>query len=132
MNYLLDTHTFLWLLTDTRKLPALVITAIRKPDAVVGISIVSLWEISIKYGLGKLQLKNVVPEELPQLAIESGLGMVTLDPQDAASAYQLERLGNKDPFDRMLVWQAMRQGYTLISKDKELQAYKRLGLKLLW
>lgn len=132
MNYLLDTHTFLWLLTDTRKLPALVRAAICQPVAAVGISVVSLWEISIKYGLGKLQLKNVAPEELPQLAIESGLGIVTLDPQDVASAYQLKRLGSEDPFDRMLVWQAMRQGYTLVSKDKELQVYKRLGLKLLW
>jgi PIN domain nuclease of toxin-antitoxin system len=107
-------------------------SALTTPGNEIFVSAVTFWELSLKHSLGKLILKGVSPEELPEVAEEAGFTLLTLDPKHAAEYHQLPKLGHKDPFDRMLVWQAIQSGATLLSKDPEIKAYTKHGLKLMW
>ena len=91
----------------------------------------SLWEISLKFGIGKLEIGDVRPEDLPGAARETGFKVIDLSPDDAASFHRLPRLAHKDPFDRMLVRQAIRGKLTLISRDRQMEAYRQWGLEIL-
>ena len=81
--------------------------------------------------LGKLDLKGVLPDFLPTIAKDARFEILDLDIETAASFYKLPRL-NKDPFDRMLAWQAINSDCYLIAKDKEFDKYKGHGLKAVW
>ena len=132
MNLLLDTHVFLWSLFDPDKLPDRVQAALNYPHNEVGVSAVTFWELSLKFTLGKLNLNNVMPHDLITAATRAGFAVLPLHPHVAANYYKLARSGHKDPFDRMLVWQAIQGEYHLVSGDKELKAYRPHGLKLFW
>lgn len=132
MNYLLDTHTFLWSLFNPELLSNKAAKAIRSPDNIIYLSVVSLWEISLKYALGKLELTKVMPEDLPVAAKQMGLDVLPLDGHEAATFYRLPHFGHKDPFDRLIIWQAIQHKMTLISKDARFGDYKKIGLKNIW
>jgi PIN domain nuclease of toxin-antitoxin system len=129
---LLDTHTFLWAVFTPEKLSRKARGTIADGSVGVWLSPVSLWEISLKFALGKLELKGCVPEDLVAVAAEMGLAVLPSDALEMASFHRLPRLPHKDPFDRMLVWQAIRRDLTLISKEGALPDYRALGLKTLW
>lgn len=131
MKILLDTHAFLWSLLETKKLSPLVSHVLSDGDTEVFLSTVSFWEISLKYALGKLKLKGLEPSDLPKFAEKLDYKILPLDANESASFHQLKKLYG-DPFDRMLVWQAIQQKLTLVSVDKKLKAYQKLGLALLW
>jgi PIN domain nuclease of toxin-antitoxin system len=83
--------------------------------------------------LGKLDIKGFSPEDLPGFAAQSGFTTLPLLAAESASYHQLQSFNNhKDPFDGMLIWQAVKQGITLISKDATMEQYKSIGLRLLW
>lgn len=132
MRYLLDTHSFLWALFSPEKLSRSVRDTIKDRDNEIAISVISLWEISLKYALGKLELHNSDPEDMPGAALEMGIDLITVDPKEAASFHNLQRLPHKDPFDRFLVWQAIQGNMILISKDRSLRDYCRYGLRIHW
>lgn len=132
MSYLLDSHTFLWALLDRKKLSRNVSLILEDATNPVYVSSVSFWEISLKFRLGKLDLSGVAPEELPALAQESGFDFLPLEADDAASYHQLEAEWHRDPFDRMLIRQAIRHSLTLLSKDKTISQYRSVGLKQRW
>ena len=132
MKLLLDTHALLWSIIEPDMLSAAAHTAIADPSSQVLISAVSFWEISLKYGLGKLTLENVLPDELPRVAMKSGFELLPLSEEEAASFHRLPREANCDPFDRMLAWQAICGGMTLITRDGKLNAYGKTGLKRVW
>ncbi|MBW1998265.1 MAG: type II toxin-antitoxin system VapC family toxin [Deltaproteobacteria bacterium] len=132
MNYLLDTHTFLWVLFEPEKLSSWARKEIRDPKNRVAVSIVTFWEISLKYSLGKLELHNVSPADLPGAAQEVPLDIIPLRAEEAASFHRLPRLAHKDPFDRMMIWQGIGNRMTLISKDKEFRSYRDYGLRVRW
>lgn len=132
MSFLLDTHTLLWVLFAQRKLSPQAKNIILYTTNQVFVSAISFWELSLKYSLGKLDLKKILPGELPKKAKEAGLEVVSLTSEVASSYYQLPQTAHKDPFDLMLIWQAISQKYTLISKDKQLTSFRRHGLKLIW
>ena len=90
------------------------------------------WEISLKYNLGKLELVNSVPEDLPDMAERSGFAILNIDVQDAASFHRLPKDIHKDPFDRLLIWQAIRNNLTIISKDVRFKEYRASGLNVVW
>jgi PIN domain nuclease of toxin-antitoxin system len=96
------------------------------------VSVVTFWEISLKFALGKIVLHGTTPQELPDAAIHMGFTLLALAPQDAATFHHLPRLQHKDPFDRLLVWQSIRQHLTLLSKDTDLRQYQPHGLQVLW
>jgi hypothetical protein len=75
------------------------------------------------------------PTAIERLSVREAvmkMDLADLPADVAASVHRLPRLGHKDPFDRMLVWQAICAGRTLVSKDRGLRAYAEHGLKLMW
>lgn len=106
MSYLLDSHAFLWALLEQKRLSSKVLGVLQDASHDVFISSVSFWEISLKFRLGKLDLAGVSPEELPGLAQESGFNLLPLTPTEASGYHLLEAEWHKDPFDRMLIYQA--------------------------
>ena len=132
MNYLLDTHTFLWMLFDDEKFSKPAKTTLTDLDHAIYVSTITYWEIALKYALGKLELQSITPDQLPALARKLLLQTLPLSVEDASTFYQLPRLSHKDPFDRLIIWQAIRGNLTLISKDEWIEDYQRFGLHLLW
>lgn len=133
MKLLLDTHALLWSLIDPDKLSMEARTAIADPGSQVVVSAVSFWEISIKTALGKLRLEGVAADQLVDVAQQQGFDLLPLDPRLAASFSRLPTdPQHRDPFDRMLVWQAISLGYTLVSRDRKITASPLPGLRVLW
>ena len=132
MKYLIDTHVLIWALFEPQKLSPEVKEVLYDIQNTIYVSVVSFWEISLKYGLGKILLKNVLPDELPHYAQESGFELLELDPEVVASFYRLPRTPHKDPFDRLLIWQCICEKIILISKDTQIDTYKEFHLKTLW
>ncbi|MBA4393010.1 MAG: PIN domain nuclease [Desulfobacca sp.] len=132
MNVLIDTHTFLWSVFDPDRLGKKARTVLKDPNNSIWISVVSFWEISIKYAAGKIELINVLPEAFPDIAQKMQFEILALSSREAATAYKMPKLGHKDPFDRLIIWQAIQQKMPLISKDKQIIAYEELGLKVIW
>ncbi|MDZ7696012.1 MAG: type II toxin-antitoxin system VapC family toxin [Deltaproteobacteria bacterium] len=132
MNVLLDTHVFLWSLFAPEKLSTHAYQQIISSENDVAVSVVTFWEISLKYGLGKLELTGIEPGELPDFADKMNLDILPLTADEASGFHHLPRLSHKDPFDRMLIWQAVQRGMTLISKDRDFSAYRKFGLKTIW
>ncbi len=132
MNYLLDTHTFLWAIFESQKLSQTAKEIIIKPENSIYVSLITFWEISLKYSLGKLELRNISPEDLPSISKESGFETLELSEKEVSSFHKLPRLHNKDPFDRLLIWQAINNNLIMISKDNQLSDYMQAGLRIIW
>jgi PIN domain nuclease of toxin-antitoxin system len=133
MKYLLDTHTLLWAITEKSELSHTVIRILEDTSNEILVSAVNLWEVSQKFSLGKLNITGFLPQDLPRLAVQSGFTLIPLMPVDAISYHQLVSYeGHKDPFDKMLIWQAIQQSLILISEDKHLAQYAAAGLKVIW
>lgn len=122
MKYLLDTHTLLWFLTDETKLSHKARQLIESSSHESSCSIVSLWEIAIKTGLGKLDLaqpfEQMFPEQLHLNHVE--ILDITVD-----SLIKLTTLPfhHRDPFDRLIIAQGLTEGLPIISVDKVFEAY---------
>lgn len=132
MKYLLDTHTFLWALGETDQLPDTVKAALRNPNNHIFVSSISLWEIAIKVRIGKLTVEGLKVEELCDLAEEMEFELISMTPEDAAGYGSLGESTHKDPFDRMLIWQSITRGMTIISKDSQFKKFEDYGLKTYW
>jgi PIN domain nuclease of toxin-antitoxin system len=118
---LLDTHTFLWLYGDQSRLSATALAFIRDPSNQVLVSVVTPWEMVIKQGTGKLILREPVGRVVTtQLAAGLVLLPVTLD---HILALQGLPAAHKDPFDRLLVAQAIAEGAVLLTDDPVLRQY---------
>ncbi len=132
MNYLIDTHVFLWTLFDDAKLSAKARDALASPDHSIFLSLVSYWEISLKYAVGKLDLEGITPDSLPHYAAVIKISTLSLTEDIVSSFYKLPRTEHKDPFDRLIIWQAINEKMPLISKDSRLSDYQSFGLEILW
>lgn len=132
MKFLLDTHTLLWSLFSPRQLSPTVAQTIISRENDISVSVVTFWEISLKYAIGKLELQGVEPEQLPDYTRQMNISIVPIAPSDAASFHRLPRLKHKDPFDRLMIWQAIQQKFILITKDQEIDNYVKFGLKTIW
>jgi len=121
MRYLLDTHAFLWLATDDPQLTAAARTIFTDSAQECFLSAASVWEMAIKSSLGKLTLATSL-SQLVHGGLERGLRLLDVT---ANHAYLIERLPfhHRDPFDRILVAQALHEGMNLISRDGQLDAY---------
>ncbi len=122
MKLLLDTSAFLWYLNGDKKLPKSVVSAVRSPDNEVWLSAVSLWEIVVKHALGKLPLpespSSYIPTQRKRHAID------TLSLEEAAIAH-LAKLPehHRDPFDRILICQAIEHEMLLTTSDVKILEY---------
>ncbi|MBP3741785.1 MAG: type II toxin-antitoxin system VapC family toxin [Treponema sp.] len=133
MEYLIDTHVFIWALMDTKKIPKKTFEILEDENNTVYISSMSFWEIAIKVQSKKLELHGINVLQLPHIAKQ--LNFTILDPQtyDYVSISQIPLKENHhDPFDRMLIQQAIRNDLVLISKDEKFQQYEENGLQLMW
>jgi PIN domain nuclease of toxin-antitoxin system len=132
MNYLLDTHTLIWTISDRSKLSQTARRVLDDTDNSIFVSSISFWEIAVKFSIGKLEINGILPEELPELTLKTGFQFISLSPEESASYHMLPITGHKDIFDRMLVWQAIRGNLIFVTKDDRIGQYQNKGLKILW
>ena len=119
---LLDTCTFLWVIRDSPELSPLARDLFSDPENTVYLSAVSAWEISVKHGLGKLPLAAPPHVYVPAERTRHGISPLSLD-EDSATAVSRLPLLHSDPFDRMLVCQAITHGLTLLTPDARIHLY---------
>lgn len=132
MNYLVDTHIFLWAIISPKKISHKIRRILNDPEATKYISILSFWEISLKFSLDKMDLTGILPDELPDIAKKANFDIIGLDVKTASSYHKLPKTNNKDPFDRMLAWQAICQDCCLVTQDTDFADYQDSGLKTVW
>ena len=122
MKLLLDTCTFLWTLSGEPPLPPPVAALVRDPDNRVFLSSASAWEIAIKYAAGKLKLPEHPERFVPAMRGERGIESLAIDEESALHASRLPSL-HRDPFDRLLVSQAILHGMTILTPDPIIARY---------
>lgn len=129
MNVLLDTHVLLWILADSHKLSPAAVRVYQNPDNVIYVSAASFWEIGIKISLGKLSLHtaNWTGEIGKELEL-NGIRWLPIELAHCALVATLP-FHHRDPFDRLLVAQALREGMALMTADAALAAYE---IKVVW
>lgn len=127
MRLLLDTHIFLWYLANDRRLAPAWAGALRDTQNEVFLSVVSFWEIIIKSQIGKLPLPAAPEIYVPNMRDQHQFSSLSVDEFDVAYVAQLPSI-HGDPFDRLLVAQALRHGLTLLTVDTKIRAYPNLLL----
>jgi PIN domain nuclease of toxin-antitoxin system len=122
MKILLDTHIFLWFISGDSRLSIYLRDTIRDTDNAVYLSVVSIWESIVKYQLGKLPLPESPETYLPK---QRDLHQITSLAVDESSVAQLAQLPphHRDPFDRMLICQALENGLTIATVDASIRTY---------
>ena len=122
MSYLLDTHAFLWFIGGSNELPEKVIAKIENINEPCFISIASFWEIAIKVQIGKLDI-SIDFGELFRLAEENQIEILDINEHHLLQLLATE-LHHNDPFDRIIIAQAISEKLTLVSRDKKWEAIK--------
>ena len=122
MRLLLDTHVLLWAATSPERLTADARAAIEDGSSDVFVSAVTAWEIAIKQSLGKLELARPAELWLPEVIQRSGFQSMAVD-QAAALRVRALPWHHRDPFDRLLVAQALEEGFTVVTRDTLFSAY---------
>ena len=125
MRLLLDTHTFLWWLSDWGHLAEDAVAAIGDPANEVFISAVSGWEIGVKRAKGHL----TAPDNLASLVEDKQFRHLPLTFRHAERAANLP-MHHRDPFDRMLVAQAREEGLVLVTRDTRIPLYDVLTMRI--
>jgi PIN domain nuclease of toxin-antitoxin system len=128
MRLLLDTCTFLWIASESPKVSKAAITAFLDRRNERYLSTASVWEIAIKYSTGKLKLPSRPERFIPQIRETSGIDLLDLDEDSALTVAKLPWI-HRDPFDRVLVAQALVHGMTLLTSDDEIEQY---AVRTLW
>lgn len=121
MNFLLDTHLLLWAAGDPDRLSSRARGLIEDAENVLYFSVASLWEISIKRGLGRPDFL-VEPRILRRALLDNGYMEMAITADHALAVEALPDL-HKDPFDRLLVAQARTEGITLLTADSQVAQY---------
>lgn len=121
MRLLLDTCTFLWL-TGGQPLPLAAAAAIREPGNEVFLSAASVWEIVVKHAKGALPLPEPPERFVPARRERRGIAALPFDEESALHGVRLPRL-HRDPFDRMLIAQAIAHGLAIVTPDPLISQY---------
>ncbi|MCF0060932.1 type II toxin-antitoxin system VapC family toxin [Dyadobacter chenwenxiniae] len=129
MNYLIDTHILLWHSDDNQKLSHQVTLELNSSSASLYVSHATYWEMAIKKGLGKLDL-NVPISEFRKMAMRNSFHSLSFDNEHYDVLEQLPLL-HADPFDRMIIAQAIAERLTIITQDKKFALYQNL-VPILW
>ncbi len=127
MRLLLDTHIFLWYIQDDSRLAAAWDQIIGDPRNQVFLSVVSVWEVIIKYQIGKLPLPEPPELYLPRLRRQHQMTSLPVDEDSVSGVAQLPLLHN-NPFDRLLIAQAMQHNLTLVTVDAAIRAYPMVSV----
>ena len=118
--YILDTHTLLWYLRDSDELSSTAKKTINEAEYIY-ISIASLWEIAIKHSIGKLDLEFTV-SQIEELCIQKDISILPIKARHLDELNNLPKIHN-DPFDRLIICQALNENMTIITRDGKIQKY---------
>ncbi|MBX2929346.1 MAG: type II toxin-antitoxin system VapC family toxin [Saprospiraceae bacterium] len=127
MRLLLDTHTFIWFIEGDPQISPAAIAAISDPNNESWISAGSLWEMAIKINIGKLNTQRPFHQTLGFIA-SNGIRWLPIEFSHMVEAAALPLL-HRDPFDRMLIAQALTEGLTIVTKDTWIPQY---GVNVFW
>jgi PIN domain nuclease of toxin-antitoxin system len=130
MRLLLDTCALLWFLRDDAELSENAALAIENSANDVIVSVVSIWEIAIKAGLGKIKAPDDLERGLEQKLIQNGFTLLDVNYQHAAGELALPRV-HGDPFDRLLISQCRTEKLVAVTNDSHWSA-PEYGLRVLW
>lgn len=128
MDVLLDTCAFLWWAMDDPQVPGDIRRALEDPANQVHLSAASGWEIAVKHALGRLVLARAPTEFVPEARDRLQILSLPITEVDALHVSKLPRL-HRDPFDRILVAQALVRGWPVATPDPAIQAYP---CRILW
>lgn len=128
MNLLLDTHAFLWFISDDASLSVAARAAIVDAENQVWLSAASAWEITIKFGLGRLPLPDEPDRFIPAVRERAGIDLLPIGEAEACQIHKLPPL-HRDPFDRILVAQAACHGLAIVTDDAWIGRYP---VRTLW
>ena len=123
MKVLLDTQVWLWMQVSPERFSASSLTLLSEPENQLLLSAASSWEIAIKYALGRLPLPQSPQEYVPRRMRSSGVGALPIQHLHALQVASLPS-HHKDPFDRLLLAQALTEGITLLTGDAQLARYR--------
>ena len=128
MNFLLDTHTFLWIVGDSQYLSPAARAVCQDRRHGLALSLASVWEMQIKAQLGKLTLPRPLPDLVQEQQQINGIQIL---PVDLSHIYALQSLPahHRDPFDRLIIAQATVVGLTIVRADHAFRSY---AVPLLW
>lgn len=122
MKLLLDTHIFLWFISGDTRLSASAANHIRDADNAVFLSVASVWEAVVKYGLGKLPLPQSPETYLPAQRQNHRIASLEIDETTVSFLPALPPL-HRDPFDRILICQALQHDLTIVTVDEAVKSY---------
>lgn len=122
MKCLLDSCTFLWIISDAKELSPTARELFTDPDNEILLSVVSAWELSVKQGLGRLSLPNPIDRFLVEQRERHGIAMLSLHERAVLHLHKLPKL-HRDPFDRMLICQAIEHDCLLLTPDPLMTQY---------
>ncbi len=128
MIFLLDTHTFLWLHDEVEKLSVRAHDALANPENDLYLSIISVWEIQIKLQSKKLKISDRIDKIIDEQKRVNNLTLLPVELIHAVNIINLPSV-HKDPFDRMLISQAVVEDMTVVTADPKFSEY---GVKVLW
>ena len=131
MKYLVDTHILLWAFINPEKLSSKVTQILTDENNAIYYSPINLLEISIKHSLKKLDLKGISPEDFYIEIDNSFFICKEISNEDLITSYKLPKY-HKDPFDRFLIWEAIRNDFVFLSVDKKMELYIKKGLKVIF
>ena len=131
MKYLLDTHTFIWFIEGSQELSNNAIQLIQDENNEFLLSMASLWEISIKVGLGKLEILGGYSNIMTDLT-QNGIKILPIDFAHTLVQSKLQ-LHHRDPFDRLIIAQAIAENLLIIGKDEIFDTYfENAKVKRIW
>lgn len=128
MRYLLDTHTFIWVIQDVSKVSPTAQKRLTEPDAELYLSLVSVWEISIKVSMGKLSMQEPLGDFLRE---QLALNFIDVLPISFEHLVKIRELPfhHRDPFDRLIVAQSLFENIALVGRDV---IFDRYGVERIW
>lgn len=123
----------LWALQDAGRLSAQAKRELQHPGNTVSVSVISFWEVGLKFGLGKLALHGAGPRDIPGFVADAGWRILPLPPDLAESVGRLALLpAHRDPFDRLLIRTAISGNFYLASGNESFADYAPHGLRICW
>jgi PIN domain nuclease of toxin-antitoxin system len=128
VRLLLDTHAFLWWVEGTPALGRRARAAVANPDNEVCFSIVSCWELATKLSLGKLRLTQRLDRFIPEQLTLNGFSLFAVELRHVVGVADLP-FHHRDPFDRLLVAQALQGPLAIVSTDR---VFRRYGVTVIW
>lgn len=126
MHFLLDTHIFLFLINGSSSIPENTLNLINSNTSKKSISVVSIWEIIIKINIGKLKLRHSIAD-IYNILKDNNITILQMSETHFKNYLQLPFI-HKDPFDRLIISQAITENLTLITDDQFIKNYPNLKL----